>query len=400
MREQPLHFLAVCTEWLPRNGGLPQFNRRLCEALARAGDRVTCAVHDAVDDDFDDAIARGVALVVPRLHRGHHRDLRAACDDEDSVSAVIGHDRHTGPAAAFHAAYHAQGATLVHIVHTTPDEIEPFKHREGWTARAELRFEELRQLCASADVVCAVGPRLHRKVGSALDGGYGGIDVIRLDPGLDDGWTSETRIPGPEPICLFLGRADDSALKGLDIAARTVAALERNVAPTPILWIRGANPECADALHAQVVEGGGPYPSNIVVRQYAPGSGAVREDLLRSSVLMMPSRAEGFGLVGLEAIAAGTPVLLSRRSGLAELLTEIAGEEAEPFIVDVQGDESDHERWRDRLGSLLHNRDAAFARTHELRQRVAGAVSWDVAAQELRNAITRHHTTNREVGES
>lgn len=47
----------------------------------------------------------------------------------------------------------------------------------------------------------------------------------------------------------------------------------------------------------------------------------------KASVLLMPSRTEGFGLVGLEAIALGCPVLISEKSGLAELLQSTPGKD-------------------------------------------------------------------------
>jgi glycosyltransferase involved in cell wall biosynthesis len=46
------------------------------------------------------------------------------------------------------------------------------------------------------------------------------------------------------------------------------------------------------------------------------------EELARSSVCLMPSWHEGFGLAAWEAIAAGVPVILSRNSGVYKLLDE------------------------------------------------------------------------------
>lgn len=45
--------------------------------------------------------------------------------------------------------------------------------------------------------------------------------------------------------------------------------------------------------------------------------------LERSSVVVMPSRAEPFGLVALEAIEAGVPVILAAHAGVAELLEHV-----------------------------------------------------------------------------
>jgi hypothetical protein len=42
--------------------------------------------------------------------------------------------------------------------------------------------------------------------------------------------------------------------------------------------------------------------------------------LARADVLVMPSRSEPFGLVALEALARGTPAIVSRSSGVAEVV--------------------------------------------------------------------------------
>lgn len=43
----------------------------------------------------------------------------------------------------------------------------------------------------------------------------------------------------------------------------------------------------------------------------------------QSNLVALPSRIVGYGLVALEAISAGVPVLVSSESGMAETLQEI-----------------------------------------------------------------------------
>jgi len=80
--------------------------------------------------------------------------------------------------------------------------------------------------------------------------------------------------------------------------------------------------------------------------------------------VLMPSRTEGFGLVGLEAILAGTPVLVSEQSGLGELLREVLTREAAArHIVRVTGDvKVDAEAWSRAAEGILLDREAAFRR--------------------------------------
>ena len=53
----------------------------------------------------------------------------------------------------------------------------------------------------------------------------------------------------------------------------------------------------------------------------------------------MPSRTEGFGLTGLEALSAGLPVLVSSNSGFGEALSKV------PFGSSFVIDSEDPEVW-------------------------------------------------------
>ncbi len=112
-----------------------------------------------------------------------------------------------------------------------------------------------------------------------------------------------------QPLVLFLGRL--SWKKGLD---RLIAALP--YAPTATLAIAGGDDEGVQpALEAQARR------SDVADRVLflGPVHGAERSALLhRSALLALTSYSENFGNVALEAMAAGTPVLLSPEVGLAD----------------------------------------------------------------------------------
>jgi glycosyltransferase involved in cell wall biosynthesis len=100
----------------------------------------------------------------------------------------------------------------------------------------------------------------------------------------------------------------------------------------------------------------------------------------------MPSRREGFGLVGLEAIGAAVPVLVSDRSGLAELLRELLGtdEANRYYIVSVQDDLNlESQAWARRIDFVLRDQKAADQRAVALRDRVNESLSWDRSVLQL-----------------
>ena len=111
-----------------------------------------------------------------------------------------------------------------------------------------------------------------------------------------------------------------------------------------------------------------------------------------SSLVLMPSRSEGSGLVGLEAIVSGTPVLLSSQSGLAELLTEqLDPEVAARVIVETTGDETkpgpDIDQWANAIEAALRNREASFRDASELLAALGHRLTWKSSVQSLLSAL-------------
>lgn len=49
---------------------------------------------------------------------------------------------------------------------------------------------------------------------------------------------------------------------------------------------------------------------------------ALREEYRRADLLCLPSLSDGFGLVVLEAMACGTPALITRSTGAADIIEE------------------------------------------------------------------------------
>jgi len=299
---------------------------------------------------------------------------------------IVGHGRITGPAAKVLRDQWFNGAQRMHILHTVPSELEWFKELEPSSRPStvgETREALERALVQTADLVAGVGPLLYREARDLARGASEPTPVIELLPGLAA--SPEVDEPPQSVRVLVLGRTADFDLKGLDIAARAVAALpEMAGAPRPTLVVRGSAPQSAVALRNRLVQAGG--KPDIFVRDYADTEGPLSDDLARASALLLPSRTEGFGLVVLEAIAAGVPVLVSNRSGVGELLSGFR--EASSAVVPVTGDlDEDCAIWADHLGFILRDREAAFGRARALRTRLAQHLVWETAVRQIFTAI-------------
>ncbi|UXY28180.1 glycosyltransferase [Streptomyces sp. HUAS TT20] len=186
---------------------------------------------------------------------------------------------------------------------------------------------------------------------------------------------------------LVLGRTDDVVLKGLDIAARAVAVVADRYSTAGLL-VRGALRDQCGALHGEQAGLSGLARERVDVRAYSVDPAELHRDLGRSAVCVMPSCVEGLGLVPLEAIAAGTPVLVSAKCGSAELLRELLGRNAEPMIVDVH----DHQRrdtaaWAAAIDGILGDLPAALHFADQVRGQLAGRLKWSDTVATLTRAL-------------
>ncbi|HEX7324114.1 MAG TPA: glycosyltransferase family 4 protein [Rhodanobacteraceae bacterium] len=104
---------------------------------------------------------------------------------------------------------------------------------------------------------------------------------------------------------------------------------------------------------------------------------AVDHLLARSRMLVMPSVSEPFGLVALEALHNGTPVILSRQSGVREVLGH-----------SLQVDFWDEEKLADQILALLRLPVLGRQLVESGREQLAG-LSWEASARRILDAYVR-----------
>ncbi|MFY1695945.1 MULTISPECIES: glycosyltransferase [unclassified Solwaraspora] len=383
--------LAIGTEWRSGNGGLSTLNRDLCTALAAAGQDVTCLVLFATDADRAAAEAGGVRLLIADSTPGggglEALSRRSVLRADYVPEVIIGHGRITGP-AAFRLAEDYPQAKRLHVIHMAPDEIEWYKAKSSpgsetstdVGALAEDRLWVELELARDANLTAAVGPRLFERYQGYLH--EAPTRIVRLDPGFDTGSVPH---PGPPPgqpwRILVVGRAEDARLKGLDLAAQAVAQAVRyrdtNAARLELV-VRGAPDRHSAELRNSLLAWAGPGPLDVVVLPYSLNEARLSQDLRAASLVLMPSRKEGFGLVGVEAIKAGVPVLISRDTGLGELLKEVwPTDRIGQLLVPITGDNTeDAPAWGRAIDRALGDREAAFARAEQLRVDLIRQRSW------------------------
>ncbi|MWV48995.1 glycosyltransferase [Rathayibacter sp. VKM Ac-2803] len=185
----------------------------------------------------------------------------------------------------------------------------------GDAREPEERIRAEESVLASADAVVVAGRAEHDDVVR----GYG-VDarkVTIVPPGVESRfrpWALER-----EPEIVLVGRVQP--LKGQLLAVQALARIP--VGERPVLRIVGAPAPGREGYLAQVEEAARTLGVADSVRfdGVADRDGAALR--LRSARLaLVPSAAETFGLIALEAAASGTPVLARRTTGLVDAVSE------------------------------------------------------------------------------
>ncbi|MGW2049501.1 glycosyltransferase [Streptomyces sp. NPDC001858] len=385
--------LSMATEWTSSHGGLSTFNRDLCQALAAAGAQVFCLLLDATAVEIAAADEAGVTLLPAPEIPGASEDMRLTSRPKQLGGIVpdliLGHGRITGPAAQRLAEDFFPTARRLHFIHMAPDEIEWYKADRGndMGLRAEERTTIERTLGSTAHRVVTVGPRLHKQFLDEFRSPQG-LPPLRLDPGFDYAAPSTDLTPpqGSPSRVMLLGRVEDAELKGVDLAAAACGRVARWLREDGLrglrLLVRGAPAAAVDEERSKIITWAASPLLDIVVRAYTSVQPRIDDDLKTASLVIMPSRREGFGLVGLEAITQGIPVLISSESGLADLLRETLGhEQASQFVVELsRDDERDTDKWARAIDRKLRDCDGAFRQAADLRNELAQRVPWNRAA--------------------
>jgi glycosyltransferase involved in cell wall biosynthesis len=369
-------FLVVATEWFSKNGGVSTFNRDLCIALAKAKQNVHCLVLDASNEEKKSANDFGVKLI--EADKSVNSDTRERFfikpELDFTPDVLIGHDIITGKYSKLYKNNYFKDAFHILFIHTNPQEIEYFKaQNENETASAKGSKKNIsqRELIQSANLVVGVGSRLYRnaeKIISALVKNK--PDIYQFNPILNP--KIDIIPPNSTYSVLCLGRAEDFELKGLDIASYAMGKYidNNNNSKKVELWVRGAKSKDGDNLKTKLEKCSNSKKLKIITEEYTSQIKEIEINLKQSSLFLMPSRAEGFGLVGLEAISFGVPVLISKESGLGELLIEVLGDEkAKDYVIDTQGEiEEIAKRWEREIDFKLRDREASLKKAKELKE--------------------------------
>ena len=153
-----------------------------------------------------------------------------------------------------------------------------------------------------------------------------GVDTSRFYPIPKDEARAYIGVKPDDCMALFVGRIEP--LKGIDTLMKAVAILGMHDAKNPFyVAIIGGDPDAAPEEMTEEMARLQTMCDELCLGQMALFLGKRAQDTLpyyysAAEVLVMPSHYESFGMVALEAMACGTPVIASQVGGLAYLVKD------------------------------------------------------------------------------
>ena len=208
--------------------------------------------------------------------------------------------------------YHSLGAVKYQAVQDIP-------------AIASTRLAVERQILEQAQCTVATSPQEHEML-RRLVSQTGHIEVIPCGTDIQNFHAipkSEARaelgLPSDEQIVLYVGRFDQR--KGIETLVRAVAMLKHNATNTAklrLVIVGGSEPGKSDYVERERI---GALVEMLGLTENTLFAGRVGHDRLplyytAADVCVIPSHYEPFGLVAIEAMACGTPVVASDVGGL------------------------------------------------------------------------------------
>ncbi|XP_068699863.1 uncharacterized protein [Montipora foliosa] len=358
----------LASEWKYSKGELSPINRELAIQLAKLPEvEITYFLPKCSDEDRNEALCHGIAILeAKRLPGREELDWLSFPPEHLRIDVIVGHGVELGPQAQVIRKSHK--CKWIQIIHTDPEELDMFKSYENPVSKGEEKHNVEVELCEMANFVVAVGPKLAEAFRKYLRCCQKHQDVFDLTPGIFDEFFSVQHVPEDGKHCsvLVVGRG------GFDIAAKAVAAL-----PETSLMFVGAPDGKQEDIAKRLLEFGIPE-KRLRVRGYIKTREALKRSFHEVDVVLMPSRTEGFGLIGLEALSAGLPVIVSKKSGFGEALGNV------PFGSSFVIDSEDPNAWTAAIKDIWNkNRQTSLDEAKVLRDSYGTKYSWSEQCKDL-----------------
>ncbi|XP_078688555.1 uncharacterized protein LOC144920321 isoform X3 [Branchiostoma floridae x Branchiostoma belcheri] len=398
--------LLVNHEYGTSYGGPSTTSREVAQFLKLHGATVHATALQASEEDKRCAEEDGVRLHLPfqkarktkkpslewltDYHSFHYPDIPT------NIKCVVGHADVTSGAAKSIQENHCERAKLILFNHDMLEDTEYYKETKRAMAAGKM-MEDILEDAKNADAVFSLGKRIYnyfetkyKSLGESKPSQHflflprpsPVFEAISVSPG------------GGEKVVLSVGRVTEvDKLKGHDLVARAMGEVAEKITNIR-LCVRGIDEndfEASKRILEENLHSGKIKPTLLPCGTQED----IAQDMRQAHLVLMPSRAEPFGLIGLEAIAAGIPVLISDKSGLADMIKDLIKEEKcsadmRHRIVKTSVRESDLEetakRWAERIEDSLDYSTWEFKKAAEYKNELLESTYWEESHQNLLRA--------------
>lgn len=388
--------IFIATGWGPKAGGINSFNYDLCLALSRLSRekndiRVYCLSRGASDEEIAEAGKNGLTVINTCADLSGEDSagnaislLKSCCAGifEGGGRVWAGHDIKTGFLAKACAAAAGGKAFLFHHMN-----YDAYYNYLTDSESALEKEQTQKRLFQGAGLIFAAGPLLKKSAEDIVCENEENVRVIEMIPGLAD--ISPCKRTLNKISLISFGRIekarDNDVIKQHKLALYAYAALisegflKAADSQMKMIGLEKGDGVSENELKKEAEARAG-RKVNLKVLPYMERRSLLFSELKKNSASFMLSLHEGFGLTGLEAIAAEVPLILSQNSGLYKFLEK---KNLACFIkkVEITGNgQKDLPPVVSALKEILENRKASKANAKRLLSKLKKICTWEKAA--------------------
>ena len=388
-QRQTLKITLLASEWKSLAGGLSTLNRELAINLSQIQNvSVSLLVPEGActDEDKKEAKRFRISIIEARKCVGLDPLVWLSHPPEDhKIDVIVGHGVKLGSQVQLikrHPQF--QNCKWVHVVHTAPENLGKYKDYDNPNLRGEEKHWDEIDLCKSADLVVPVGPKIAKAYHSYLQECKRDEDFFELIPGLFErefGDLPAKQKPKEEEDdfnVLLCGRGDkeDFELKGYNIAVKAFANKQLKGKHYSLLFV-GSPKGKQDEVRERLLKYG-ITEEQLTVREFVKRRERMKELFCEVDMVIMPSKAEGFGLIALEALSAGLPILVGSNSGFARAIKNIPWGKYR-----IVGDAGDPGKWAEAIEDVRDRHKVVLYESKSLKENYGKEYSWKKQCEEF-----------------
>ncbi len=203
---------------------------------------------------------------------------------------------------------------------------------------------------------------------------YNGVNIKRFNPALNYSELEKRLGLNGKEIILFVGRL--SPIKGPQILIQAIRSILKKI-PNAFFLFLGNGPL---KTHLQKMSNEFQITQSLKFLGFIPNS-EVAQYFAMANLTVIPSLYEPFGLVALESLASGTPILTSNRGGLSEI-HKVLGEY--PMLKSVTSSAISKE-----VVNLLQDKDQLIKLSEKGLRIVQKRFTWEKCAKKTEKVLKK-----------